>query len=337
MKKIFFCPVIAFLLIIAGCNRHTTSKQSETIFAMDTVMEISLYGVDTDSGRQAMERAKNVLQELEGRISVTRETSEIFLLNQDNVADVGKDTYDLVKAALDLCEKTDGSLDISIYPVVREWGFTTDSHHVPSDERIKELLDLVDYSRIGLEEKRIVLPENMAIDLGSVAKGYAGDILISELKQQGVKHALLSLGGNVQTLGCKPDGANWNIAITDPHNPDAYIGSVKVADKAVVTSGGYQRYFEENGVRYHHIIDPATGFPVNNGLSSVTIVGDVGILCDAYSTALFVMGYEKACDFWRAQQNFEVIFVMDNGDIHITKGLEGNFTTVDQKSVHVVQ
>ena len=169
------------------------------------------------------------------------------------------------------------------------------------------------------------LPDGVEIDLGSVAKGYTGDVLAGLLKAYGVESALLDLGGNIQTIGVKPDGTPWRIGVQDPEG-DGYIGVVSVSGKAVVTSGGYERYFERDGARYWHIIDPATGTPARSGLASVTVVGDAGVVCDALSTALFVMGLDGALEHWREYRDFEAVLIADDGSVTVTAGLEDSFT-----------
>ncbi|MCI9551141.1 MAG: FAD:protein FMN transferase [Oscillospiraceae bacterium] len=292
---------------------------------MDTVMTLRLYeGGDENTLDQAEARVR----ELEGLWSVTDGTSEISTLNHDGSAELSPETAELLGAALDMCRRTDGALDISTYPVLRAWGFTTGEYSVPGGEAIAALLPLVDYGRVALEAGAAALPPGMEIDLGSVAKGYTGDALAALLKQGGAASALLDLGGNIQAVGSKPDGSPWRVAIRDPAG-DGNIGVVEVVDQVVVTSGGYERYFEEDGVRYWHIIDPATGWPARSGLTSVTVVGESGLLCDGLSTALFVMGREGALEHWRQHRDFEAVLVSEDGSVTITAGLEGRFTPAD--------
>ena len=323
----FFALCLA-LLLLAGCAPAATQAQptaESTFFAMDTVMNLRLYG----GGDEALlDAAEGRVKELEALLSVTDEGSEIYALNRDGAADLSPETAELLDTALELCGRTDGALDISVYPVLRAWGFTTGEYSVPSDAAIAALLPLVDYTKIELDGTRVSLPGGMEIDLGSVAKGYTGDVLADYLKGSGVTSALLDLGGNIQAVGAKPDGSPWRVGVRDPEG-DGNVGVVEVRDKAVVTSGGYERYFEQDGVRYWHILDPETGRPARNGLASVTVIGDSGVACDGLSTALFVMGREGAVDFWRQHRNelgFELVLVEEDGSVTITKGLEGQFT-----------
>ena len=333
MKRIL-AVLLAFLLL-AGCAAPAAQVQptyETTFFAMDTVMTLRLYkGGDEALLAQAQDRVK----ELEGLWSVTDENSEIYALNRDGQGKLSPETADLLDTALAMCERTGGALDISIYPVLRTWGFTTGEYAVPDEEAVAALLSLVDYTQIERNGTHAALPDGMEIDLGSVAKGCTGWWLTCLLKENGVTSALLDLGGNIQTIGARPDGSPWRVAIRDPEG-DGTLGVVEVIDRAVITSGGYERYFEEDGVRYWHILDPKTGWPARSGLSSVTVVGntgaawgDTGGVFDALSTALFVMGREEAVDFWRQYRDewgFELILVEEDGSVTITAGLSDCFT-----------
>ena len=310
----------ALLLALSGCA--PAQPLERTFFAMDTVMTLRLYQGGDET---LLDAAQGRVEELEGLWSVTRETSEVYALNRTGSAELSPETADLLGAALDLCGRTGGALDISTYPVLRAWGFTTGEYAVPSGEDLSALLPLVDYTRVELDGDAVLLPPGMEIDLGSVAKGYAGGQLSRLLRENGVTSALLDLGGNIQAVGAKPDGSPWRVAVRDPAG-EGTVGVVEVTDQAVVTSGGYERYFEEDGVRYWHILDPETGKPARNGLASVTVVGESGALCDGLSTALFVMGLDGALDHWRQYRDFEAVFVLEDGSVTITAGLESSFT-----------
>lgn len=330
-KIILLCLL---LTVLAGCGVREEevntdavltdgpSANTATVFAMDTVMELTVYGE-----KAALDSAEALIGRLEGLLSVTDTASEIYALNHTGSCVLSEETGALLEQALYLCGRTDGALDISIYPVVRAWGFTTGEYQVPDGEALAALLKNVDYKQIQYEpsSRAAQLPDGVEIDLGSIAKGYTGDKLIDLLRNGGVSSALINLGGNVQTLGSKPDGSPWRVAMRDPVG-DGYIGILEAVDKAVITSGGYERYFEQDGTVYWHIIDPSTGQPARNGLLSVTIVGDSGALCDALSTSLFVMGAEDAAAFWQASGDFEAVFVDEDGNITITEGLENSFS-----------
>lgn len=324
MKRLLaLCLVFALLAGCAPAPAQAAPTAERTFFAMDTIMTLRLYqGGDGETLKRAEDRVK----ELEALWSVTDGDSEIYALNRDgSAAGLSPKTADLLGRALDMCVRTGGALDISIYPVLRAWGFTTGEYAVPADEVIAGLLSRVDYTQVVHAGTSAALPGGMEIDLGSVAKGYTGAVLAGLLKENGVTSALLDLGGNIQTVGAKPDGSPWRVGIRDPEG-NGNLGVAEVIDQAVVTSGGYERYFEQDGVRYWHILDPKTGKPARSGLVSVTVIGDDGAVCDGLSTALFVMGLDGALEHWRQHQDFEAVFVSEDGSITITAGLQGKFT-----------
>lgn len=310
------------ILFFSGCAGRSPAPAAATVFAMNTVMQLTVYGSE-----EALADAQTYLFELEAELSVTDPNSAIYAINQTGSGRLSAEASDLLGRALALCRRTDGALDVSVYPVVRAWGFTTGEYSVPAPETLAQLLDHVDYTRIHLDPETgtVTLPAGMEIDLGSVAKGYAGDRLAARLREQGVTCALLNLGGNMQAVGTKPDGSPWRIAVQDPSGT-GILGVLELADQAAVTSGGYERYFEADGETYWHIMDPATGAPARSGLISVTIVGDSGLVCDGLSTALFVMGLEDAAALWRSSGDFEAVLVREDGQIYITEGLEDIFT-----------
>ena len=328
--------ILLAALVLTGCSGQQAAEpaaaaeesgepNSRTVFAMDTVMDLSAYGAD-DSLMQAAEQE---ILDLEARLSVTDENSEIYALDRDGQAELSPDTAELMQTALEMCGRTQGALDISIYPVLRAWGFTTGSYQIPTQEELQTLLASVDYRSVSLENGTASIAQGMEVDLGSVAKGYTGDKVAQLLRDGGVTSALLNLGGNVQLIGGKPDGSDWRVAVQDPES-DGYLGVLCLQDKAAITSGGYERYFVgDDGQTYWHIIDPSTGAPAHSGLLSVTVIGDRGVICDALSTALFVMGLDKAADYWRQYGDFEAVFVLEDGSIAITSGLQECFSLAD--------
>ncbi|MBO4838392.1 MAG: FAD:protein FMN transferase [Lachnospiraceae bacterium] len=284
-------------------------------------MSLRAYGC----GQEVLEGLKAETERIEGLFSVTKADSEIARLNAEGRIAPSAETRDLVGKALDLARETDGALDIALYPLLKEWGFTTGQYQVPAEARIRELLALTDWEKIELSDAELRVADGMALDLGSLAKGYTADVLTAKLKEAGVTSALLDLGGNIQAVGAKPDGSAWQIGIRDPQGED-HLGIVSVKGAAVVTSGGYERYFTgEDGQVYWHILDPATGYPAKSGLLSVTVIGPAGWRCDGLSTALFVMGPEKAQAHWKQAGDYELILVTDDGQVIVTDGLEELF------------
>lgn len=327
MKNWLSAALLSAAFLLTGCSGAPAQEpESATFFAMDTAMDFTVYG-----DAALLDEAETLIGSLEEQVSVTDEHSDIYAIDHTGSGSLSGNAAELMEQALELCRRTGGALDISVSPIVRAWGFTTGSYQIPDEETIQSLLPLVDYTQIQYDAATgvVTLPEGMEIDLGSVAKGYAGQLAAQMLRNSGVESALLNLGGNVQTVGAKPDGSPWQIGIKDPQGEDAMM-VLSVEDQAVVTSGGYERYFEQDGQTYWHVMDPSTGHPADSGLISVTIVGDEGVVCDGLSTALFVMGLEKAADLWAQSCDFEAVFVTASGEVYITEGLRDRFALTEQ-------
>lgn len=314
----------AFLLLLAGCSGEEPVRRELT--AMDTFMTLTVYGQSPAAAEALLENAAGEIESLEGLLSVTDPGSEIYRANHSGgeAVSLSDPARELLENALALCEETGGALDVTVYPAVRAWGFTTGDYRVPEEAELSALTDRIDYTHVSLDGGSLTLPDGMELDLGSVAKGWTGDRLMSLFREAGVTSAIVELGGNVQALGEKPDGSPWRVAVQSPEG--GYAGVLEIKNKAVVTSGGYQRYFERDGETYIHIIDPATGHPAKTGLASVTIVADSGLRGDGLSTALFVMGREKAENFWRGHPDFDFILLCEDGTAVITEGLEDCFS-----------
>ena len=327
MKNWLSAALLSAAFLLTGCSgAPAQGPETATFFAMDTAMDFTVYG-----DAALLDEAETLIGSLEEQVSVTDEHSDIYAIDHTGSGSLSGNAAELMEQALELCRRTGGALDISVYPIVQAWGFTTGSYQVPDEETIQSLLPLVDYTQIQYDAATgtVTLPEGMEIDLGSVAKGYAGQLAAQMLREHGVQSALLNLGGNVQTVGAKPDGSPWQIGIKDPQGEDAMM-VLSVEDQAVVTSGGYERYFEQDGQTYWHIMDPFTGHPADSGLLSVTIVGDEGVVCDGLSTALFVMGLKKAADLWAQSGDFEAVLVTASGEVYITEGLRDYFALTEQ-------
>ena len=320
--------VLGLLLSLpAGCQVEDVEEESR-IFAMDTVMTLTYHGQDRESGREAIEEGVAAVYELEDLLSATAPDSEISALNEAGQAHLSPDTAQLLSAALELCALTGGALDITAYPAVEAWGFTTGEYRVPNQAELEELGDHIDYTRVSLDQESASLPDGMKLDLGAVAKGYTADRLAKLAQERDITSALLDLGqSTILALGAKPDGSPWRIGIQDPQG-EGYLGVLELEGQAMGTSGGYQRYFERDGVRYWHIIDPATAAPARSGLLSVTVVSPSGLACDGLSTALFVMGLERGTQFWRdhPELEFEALFILEDGSLALTSGLKDSFT-----------
>lgn len=284
MKRVFYVLLVCVLLLLCGCQ----AESRETVFAMDTVMDLQVWGADSQG---AVAEVKSLILQLEKTWSAQR-------LNQEKVGD-----SPLLDSAQQLSVRTGGAFDPKLYSIMKLWGFTTKEYRVPADEEIAA----------AMREKQW--------DLGGAVKGYTGQKAAEKLQELGVDRAILNLGGNIQTYGNKPNGEPWSIGIQNPDGGDPVAAVLVNGTVSVVTSGDYQRYFEKDGVRYHHIIDPATGYPANSGLQSVTVICRDGLTADAISTALFVMGLEEGSDFWRESNDFEAVFLTKEGKLYATEGV----------------
>ena len=303
MKR--FLPLLLALILLTGCG--TVKKSTNTVYAMDTVMSLTAYG---DQAETALMDATSEIHRLDSLLSAALEGSEIGQINRDRDVIVSRETGLLLQRALEIAEMT---------------------------ENVDTLLTLVDYRKVRLQEIakggdagsfRVTFPatEPMGLDLGGIAKGYTSQKVLEIIQAAGVDTAVISLGGNVGVMGTKPDGSSWTVGVRDPNGDENdYLATLSLTGQAqpqyVITSGGYERYFEQDGVRYHHILDPHTGYPADTGLLSVTVVSSDGTLADALSTALFVMGRDKAQDYWRQHSGEFDMILFDGTALYTTPGV----------------
>ena len=350
MKR-FAAYVFLLALLLTGCGGPVdpdTAQESIQVLAMDTAMRITTYGERSPAAAYACE---DVIRDLEAKLSRTLENSEVFRLNAaGTLEDLEAELRTILSQAGYYCQETGGAFDVTVAPVVSAWGFAGgDEYRVPSQEELDRLLELVDGSAVKVNGQTVALGPGQSIDLGAIAKGCAADRILEVLQEYEVPRANISLGGNVLAWGDRPDGTPWRVGIQDPARvgePNAFAGVLELTDAFAVTSGGYQRYFEQGGKTYHHIIDPATGHPADSGLRSVTVTAPAarkddwnGTMCDAFSTALFVMGEEKALEFWRergAGGTFDLVLVTEDGRVVVTEGLADRFT-LDETSGYALE
>lgn len=368
------------MLLCQGCSG--SRQASVNFYAMDTVMQITCYGKDADV---AVEAAQAEIVRLDELLSIGNESSEVSRINQNGGGLLSADVAALADYGLMLNRLTDGAYDMTILPVMELWGFTTGEYAVPDEDELSKVLalcgsDLVTYNEVSYNEVsyntdlketenkkyQLELLIGQGIDFGGLAKGYASDRLVQIFDGYDLKSAYFSLGGNVYCYHKKTDGSEWNIAIENPLKNFAcyggdgvggngaekmspsteYLGAVRVHDEAVVTSGGYERYFEQDGKRYHHIINPATGYPAESGLISVTVVSSDGTLADGLSTACYVLGLESSTELWRQYgsggtfdgeeiASFDLIMMTEDGDVYVTQGIVQSFSS--GYDVHIIE
>ena len=330
----FLAAGLILNLTACGGAQQTEEPATRQIYAMDTVMQVSAFG---ESGEEAVEAVEQELYDLEDLLSRTREDSWVSRLNRGETLTMEGELAELLVRAEHYTRETGGAFDITIAPVAEAWGFTTDTRQVPDADELTELLTHVGMAHVHMKDGGVSLDPGTEIDLGGIAKGYASDRVAEIYEERAVPRGMVYLGGNVLAWGDRPDGTPWRVGVQDPKNPEdpnALIGILHLRDAFAITSGGYQRYFEEDGRRYHHIIDPATGYPSDSGLTSVTVVADKtfgnGTMCDALSTALFVLGEEQALEFWRrAEQDFDLVLVTEDDRVLVTDGLAERFTPME--------
>ena len=310
-------------LLLTGCSAGEPRKQETDLFAMDTYIHMEIWTDD----KTLPDRAAAELLRREALFSATKDGSDIRRINtaHGQPVTVDPETAEMIAKALEIGGESGGALNIALYPVSQLWGFTQEAPRVPEPDAVAAALSHTDLSQVQMDGSTITVPDGMALDLGCIAKGYTAKQLRQFLEENGVRTALLSLGGNIEAIGCKPDGSPWQIGIADPFSPDRTICTFASGGGSIVTSGSYQRYFEQDGRRWHHILDPETGYPADNGLVSVTVIGTDGTACDALSTALFVMGKDRAVEFWKKRletgNRFDMILITDEPALYYTAGM----------------
>ncbi|GGF99143.1 FAD:protein FMN transferase [Paenibacillus aceti] len=326
--------------LLAGCgnsgNNASPSSESEaqtldpmkeTFFIFDTVVNIKIY--DKRATKKNFDELGDLLKQIDNKINRMNEHSEIYKVNANaGIApvQVSKDTFDLVAYAVEYAKRSEGLLDPTIGRLVSLWNIGHEGAHVPSPEDIAAMQKLCDYRKLELNEAKHELyltEKGMEIDLGSYGKGYAADLVYDYLADQGFDSAIIDLGGNVYAMGQKPGGKDWNIGIQDPDQQRGKpIGTVPVNDKTVVTAGIYERYFIEDDKMYPHILNPKTGYPVDNNISSVTIITDSSTDADTMDTALVLMGVEKGLEFAESIPNTEVLFITKDKKLYASPGFK---------------
>lgn len=323
----FTCASLLFSLALSltGCTSGTASKEpvSDTGFYFDTVVSITLYNIENDD---LIQDCFSLMADYEAMLSRTRENSDVWNINhsQGEPVEVSADTASLIETALHYAELSGGAFDITIAPVTDLWDFQGEGEHaLPDPEELEEALSHVGYENIVLNGTTVTLKDpEAALDLGGIAKGYIADRLKAFLVSKGVTSGFIDLGGNLLTIGVKPDGSNWKIGVRKPFakTTSELCATVSIADDSLVTSGTYERYFEIDDTLYHHILDKETGYPVSNGLTSVSIISSSSVDCDALSTTCFLLGLEEGLELIESLEDTEALFITEDGTLHRSSG-----------------
>jgi FAD:protein FMN transferase len=333
--------IVSFALALSACNLSRTEKEgpanvkpeSKTEVLLGTVCTITIYDKPSD---KIFNMAFNRIRDIENKMSINIDRSEVISINDKSgheAVRVSDETFYVIQKGVYHSSLSGGNFDITIGPLVKLWNIAHDNAKVPEMQQAGIKRGLVNYKDVVLDEsqKTVMLKrEGMILDLGGIAKGHAADSVAEVLRKNGVKHAIINLGGDVVVLGSKVDGSKWRIGVQNPFSKRGeHLGVIQVVDKTVVTSGIYERYLEEGGKKYHHILDPSTGFPVENNLAGVTIITDKSIDADSLSTAVFVLGLEKGMQLIESLRDVEAVLVTQNSEVYITSGILDNFKLSD--------
>lgn len=332
--------VVGLVLLYLSTQKKEDTKVNEVPvsamnFIMNTFVEMKLYG---ENAQEATQEISKRMTDYENKMSMHIDTSEISKINQNAGKDyvkVSKETFELMKTAKEYSALVQGAFDITIAPITAMWGITSENPRVPAQEEIENVLPLINYEDILIdeEEQAIMLKnEGQSLDLGGVAKGASANIVTDVAAEYGIQSGYVSIGGNMVVIGDKPDGTPYKFGIRDPRGEASeYIGSVSLKDKTMATTGGYERYFEQDGVRYIHVLDPSTGYPAESDLISVSVISEDGSLADFLSTALFIMGKENVLKNMD-NEDFEVVAVDEDNNVYISKGISEMFTPHETKT-----
>ena len=332
MKK--YCFFLLPVLLLASC-KPAVRKESRTVFALGTVCSIQLFTEKPQSKADTvLQICTRRLEELERHLSANAEISTLIDINKASgvsAVNVPADIYPLFERAMFFAEKTDGAFNPVIGGIVKLWNIGFENARKPEDRDIRDALSRTGYKDVQLTGTAVFLKKaGMKLDLGAIAKGFAADELTRIVRQAGIAHAVIDIGGTISAVGKRPDGKRWNIGIRDPRVQQGQpVISALIESCSISTSGSYERYFEQDGVRYHHIIDPATGYPVRNNMIAVSVFSDSATDADALSTACFVLGYEKAVKLLAELPDTEALFIFDDNSVRTTAGLAQHIKVLD--------
>ena len=320
MRKLGCLLAAVMLLLCGGCTAEKElPKVSEVGFYLDTVITLTAYTEDEQVLKDAMKECGRYEQML----SRTIEGSDVWRINhaEGKPVEVSGETVEILRCAGEISDRSGGSFDVTIAPVSTLWDFKTGEAVLPDAEKLARAVTMVDYTQVELEGNTVTIPAGMMIDLGGIAKGYIADRIKEWLEERGVRHAILSFGGNIVAIGRKPDGNDWKVGIQDIDLPTGnYMLVAKNAGGSTVTSGIYERGFDLDGIRYHHLLDPKTGWPAQNELASVTILSDSSMEGDALATAAFILGTEKGLELIESMEGIEAVFIARNREVILSSG-----------------
>lgn len=343
LSVVAMIALVASLIITQTACSSEVKPVSKDNYYLDTTCNISVYAADevgtahADSDEStlneevanaAIDKAYELCAELDKTLSKTVEVSDISKINNANGEWVAVSDYtvELLQKGIEYSKLSDGQFDITVGGITGQWDFHATDPTLPDKDKLADAAKHVDYSAVQIDGNMVCLTDSKAqIDLGGIAKGYIGDKIVEVLEENGVTSAIVNLGGNIICIGAKPDSEGFTIGVEAPFSDRTEIvGSTQVSDKTLVTSGVYERMFEIDGKIYHHILDTKTGWPVDSDLNSITLVADKGhsVDCDAMSTICLIKGYKEAKKFIESQDGIEAVFILKDGTVKTTKGLQ---------------
>lgn len=321
-KTSYVLFIITLILALSSCTKKKDMVEKNG-FYFDTVVKITLFNAE----EKYLDECFKLCEKYENLLSASIETSEISLINKNSQEGiytvVSDETLSLIKSGISYGEISNGKFDITIGRLSGLWNFSSDSPCVPNELDIKKNIEHVNYKCISIKGNSVLLTDKeSSLDLGGIAKGFIADKLKEYLLENGITKGIINLGGNVLLIGSKPDNSNYNIGVQTPFASENDVAAiVNAKDKSIVTSGVYERYYYENDILYHHILDTETGYPVENDLLGVTIISDDSIDGDGLSTTVFALGLNKGIKLIETIKNTEAIFIDKDYNIHITSGL----------------
>ncbi|URA11093.1 FAD:protein FMN transferase [Thermospira aquatica] len=306
----YFFPLIISLVVLSSCANSPHKIYAER-FQMNTLVQVILYAENQKEAKKWAETALDIMADLENRYSIHRTNSLLFTLNEKGYGEIDEELLGVWQETEKLFELSGGLFDPTVEPLMRLWGFYNEKEkYLPSEKTIQQTLSSVGFDAIQKKDRHILL-RGRRVDFGGILKGYALDKAASYLKTKPVRGFLVNAGGNIIVWGEKPDKTPWNIAIRHPRNPAEVIALFCLSEGSVATSGDYEQFFLTNGKRYHHILDPTTGYPSTTGVASVTVVAPTGIQSDGLSTVMFLLGREKGISLAN-KLHLGVCYIMDD-------------------------
>lgn len=339
--------ILAVLIVLLG----TLIRQKETLktpttnttYSMGTVVTQSYYSEDTSVGEEAVKQITSIINKLDEDISWRKDASEVAAINKNGDAYVSQVVYDCLKTCIEISKDSDGAFDLTVGKLSGLWNIGTEDARLPSDEEIDSVLPTINYSRVILTEKdgdlNIEIGEDQKLDFGAVGKGLACDEALKYLETTTITGSTVSVGGSILVYGENPtsDDGTWNIGVRDPNGTESdYMAVINTTGGFFSTSGDYEKVLEVDGKKYHHILDPKTGYPAESNLTGVTIYANSGLLSDALSTAVFILGYSDESLALLEKYDAEALFITKDNKIYITDGLK-DCTTIIDDSYEVVE